>query len=655
MPKQRRPYSLRSTLIIAFSVLSLPVLALVLSLSYWRNIESTKELLHDEETRAHATINRIVNVFFRTTATNLEILASLTATEKDFFRAQSSNNVLHSSLLWEQQIGHIYVTYEDGYMRGVSRIDEERRKEHPETPTDAAWHSQLLEPASSSSKLTRHQSFYATWPQSIKDMTEPSSFDGRAFPHYIGAKETKHTFLSEPYTSPTSGSSVVSLAVPILTDGQFIGTVSANITTLTLSHFLSTNRVSPNSIAAIINDKGGIIARPMVDRSAPDHQNARIIELDADVIEDRVADALRSKHLMDGMDGSFTMAIDGVESNVSIFKIPNPLNIPWRAILITPLDDYVAPLRRTAQALINLILLIIPVELFLINALSKRLSSGFVQISRSIDEIRDMNFMDSAEVKKLSGVQEINQIEEGFALLRSALRSFAQYIPLDVVRQLANSGRPLALGVEKRSLTIFFCDLENFSTLAQGLSPEELLRSLSDYFSTATKAISEEGGTVDKFIGDAVMAFWGAPSEIDTPALRACKAALKLHRRLEALNERWRAEGRAPLHVRIGLNSSEALVGNIGSSERLSYTAIGDGVNVASRLEGINKDFGTSLCISDNVLAEVADEVIVRPLKPVSVKGRSGEFMIYELLGIRNTEDRDLQVLKETASARRVG
>lgn len=651
MPK-RRPYSLRATLILAFSALSLPVLALVLSLSYWRNIQSTKELLHDEEARAHETIERIVHVFFRSAVNNLEILAALSATQKNFFRSAESNNVLHTTLMWEKHIDHIYVTYEDGYVRGVSRINDERKHNDPNVPADAVWHSQTIEPVAGSKELMRHQTFYAAWPTSIKTMSEPSSYDARELPHYMGAKKTGHEFLSEPYSSPVSGLTIVSLAAPIMQGEQFTGAVSANIDTTRISNFLSTNRVSPNSIAAIINDRGEVVARPIVDKTNSGTTSSRTIDFDANVIEERVADALLSRNISPNSEVSFAMTIDGIESNVSIFKLENPLNIPWRAILITPIDDYVGPLRQTAKALLNLIILIIPLELLLINALSRRLSSGFVRISRDIDEIRTMNFADERDNRKLSGVREINQIEEGFGLLRSALRSFAQYIPLDVVRELASSGKPLKLGVEKRGLAIFFCDLENFSTLAQKLSPEELLQPLSEYFSTATKAISEEGGTVDKFIGDAVMAFWGAPSDVDKPALCACRAALKLCRRLNALNEKRQGEGHPALHVRIGLNVADVLVGNIGSSERLSYTAIGDGVNVASRLEGINKEFGTSICMSDSVLAEVANDVIVRPLKPVSVKGRSGEFMIYELLGIRNAQESELTVLKETGSTR---
>jgi adenylate cyclase len=244
--------------------------------------------------------------------------------------------------------------------------------------------------------------------------------------------------------------------------------------------------------------------------------------------------------------------------------------------------------------------------------------------------------------------REIAELHDGIGLLSNALRSFAQYIPLDVVKQLIAKGQSLSLGVEERKLAIMFTDLENFSTVSQSSSPDQLLTQLTASFSAMTGAVTEELGTVDKFIGDSVMAFWGAPSEIEDSALRACKAALRITRRMERLNQQWRDEGNACLRVRIGINYASVLVGNIGTSERLSYTALGDGVNVASRLEGSNKQFNTSICISDVLYSEVADAVEVRPLGLVSVKGRSGEFPLYELLGIRDSTDPELMAKSVT-------
>ncbi len=140
------------------------------------------------------------------------------------------------------------------------------------------------------------------------------------------------------------------------------------------------------------------------------------------------------------------------------------------------------------------------------------------------------------------------------------------------------------------------------------------------------------------------MAFWNAPVERADHALRACAGALRAARRMERVNDAWEAEGRPRIRIRIGLNCANVLVGNVGSSTRLSYTALGDGVNVAARLEGINKLFGTTICISDSIYDQVRAEILVRPLKRVQVKGRKTEFMIYELLALRARNDPELGV-----------
>jgi len=191
-------------------------------------------------------------------------------------------------------------------------------------------------------------------------------------------------------------------------------------------------------------------------------------------------------------------------------------------------------------------------------------------------------------------------------------------------------------------MTVLFADLQDFSSLAERMPPNDLLAQLSVYFESVSQAIAEESGTVDKFIGDGIMAFWGAPAHRDDHVLRACCGALRAARRMQQLNTEWGAEGRPPLNLRIGLHCANVLVGNVGSSARLSYTVMGDGVNVAARLEGINKTFGTTICISDKVVAAAGSEIVARPIRKVQVKGRQHEFMIYELLGIRNSSDPEL-------------
>jgi adenylate cyclase len=216
------------------------------------------------------------------------------------------------------------------------------------------------------------------------------------------------------------------------------------------------------------------------------------------------------------------------------------------------------------------------------------------------------------------------------------------FVPVGLVRRLVESGKPLQPGVEQRFMTVLFSDVEGFTTLAEQLAPHELTEQTSRYFESVTGAVADEQGTIDKFIGDSVMAFWGAPATLDDHAFHACRAALRARHRMARLGAEWAASGRKPMRVRIGVHCSDVVVGNVGSPERLSYTVMGDGVNTASRIEGLNKQFGTTICISDAVLSQVGDRVVARPLELLSVRGRSGRFMVHELLGIAGSDDPEL-------------
>src|SRR6516162_1920325 len=250
------------------------------------------------------------------------------------------------------------------------------------------------------------------------------------------------------------------------------------------------------------------------------------------------------------------------------------------------------------------------IELLLIYFFSKRLSHPIEAISQELRSVEDLSFTHAAP--PTSTIKEIKELQTAVGLFETSLRSFSSFVPLDVVRELIKTGVPLTLGVESRFMTVLFADLQDFSSLAEQMAPNDLLAQLSVYFEAVSQAIAEEHGTVDKFIGDGIMAFWGAPARRDDHVLRACCGALRAARRMQQLDLDWRAQGRPPLRLRIGLHCAEVLVGNVGSSERLSYTVMGDGVNVAARLEGINKEFGTTICISDSVVAAVGADIVAR-------------------------------------------
>jgi len=211
-------------------------------------------------------------------------------------------------------------------------------------------------------------------------------------------------------------------------------------------------------------------------------------------------------------------------------------------------------------------------------------------------------------------------------------RMFAQYMSETVIEHLLAHPEKLKLGGERRRVTLFFSDLAGFTTLSERLSPETVVGLLNDYLSAMTEIILTEEGTVDKFEGDAIMAFWGAPLDQEDQAVRACRAALAQQAALTELNRGVEARGLPPLKMRVGLHTGEAVVGNLGSQKRFDYTVIGDTVNLASRLEGLNKYYATAVMASEATVAEAAGALEFRELDLVAVKGREAPVKVFEVL-----------------------
>ncbi|MEN9675227.1 MAG: hypothetical protein RIS76_1123, partial [Verrucomicrobiota bacterium] len=195
------------------------------------------------------------------------------------------------------------------------------------------------------------------------------------------------------------------------------------------------------------------------------------------------------------------------------------------------------------------------------------------------------------------------------------------------------------LGGHSAHLTLLFTDIVDFTHVAESADPQVLVEQLGEYLAVVSGLIHEHHGIVDKYIGDGVMAFWGAPRPDPAQAVHAARAALEIQGKLDTLNVAWAAAGRPMFHTRIGLNSGEVVVGNIGSEDRLNYTAIGDPVNLASRLESLNRYYGTRILLSDATRMAAGDVLLTRPVARVSVKGSQRGIVVYELLGL--TADAD--------------
>ncbi len=218
--------------------------------------------------------------------------------------------------------------------------------------------------------------------------------------------------------------------------------------------------------------------------------------------------------------------------------------------------------------------------------------------------------------------------------------AFQYYLTGSVINEMLKDPSKLKLGGDKKDLTVLFSDIRGFTTVSEKMSPEELVHLLNEYLTAMTNMVFKYDGLLDKYMGDAVMAVFGAPLIQPDHALRACRTALGMMEELKKLQKKWAEEGKPVLDIGIGINSGDMVVGNMGSDMRFDYTVMGDMVNLGSRLEGINKEYGTNIIISEYTYNDVKDELFCRELDSVIVKGKKLPVKIYELLGERKDAEK---------------
>ena len=623
-----------------FVVVSIPVLILILLFNFQRNEAAIRARLNDEVAKTkRASIEDAENLVLPV-AGALELLAA-SAANQEVFKQEESRDLLYRALTSAPQIDASDVSFENGFRRVVTRIDDNRRRSNPNIPISANWSSSYIEAFPGKMRRVRHDTFFDRWPNFAGKYDVDTYVDVRTARGYQLAKDVRALIVEEPSIDADTGYPIISVRVPIIKDGAFIGCASADITLDALSRFLANHRASAGSITLIANPaNGAIISAPDPSKVVQKHDNrTEFARLDT-IADENIREAYRLHRETDSDDFLFSSPENGEEISAAFSRVPISLGKPWEVIILTPTDEFVGTLKRTNRQIIALIAALTGVELLLIYFFSRQLSQPIEVVSQGLRSVQDLTF--SHATLPSSNIKEIKELQTAVSLFETSLRSFSSFVPLDVVRKLIRTGTPLTLGVEQRFLTVLFTDLKDFSALSEQMAPNDLLAQLSRYFEVVSQAIAEESGTVDKFIGDGIMAFWGAPAHRDDHVLRACCGALRAARRMQQLNSQWSQQERPPLQLRVGLHSADVLVGNVGSSERLSYAVIGDGVNVAARLEGMNKTFGTTICVSDSVVEAVGADVVTRPIRKVQVKGRKHEFMIYELLGIRNSRDPEL-------------
>ena len=483
--------------------------------------------------------------------------------------------------------------------------------------------------------------YHGSYPNTV-DPAE-TGYDPRRRSWYITAANEKTPIWTPVYLFATDNLPGFTCAIPVFDQfGNIIGVSSIDIAVDELSRFLGTIQPTPRTRIFILDKQNNLVALQARDESD-------LEKLFTQSIDSRGNTTFNVSSVSSIQDEETRFLLDkiletGTPSNLIKYKNEQymtslvPINIGGGLDLIiciiTPENDILGSVRtnsRNVTIFSIIILIIIPiVSAFFSQAIAKpmRILAGEMSKIKTFE-------LDS-QVVIHTNFSEILDMQDSFESMRSGLKNFKRYVPSDLVAQLINQNISADLGGEERELTIFFSDIAKFTSIAEKTEPEKLVQDLCVYFEIISKTVLENKGTIDKYIGDAVMAFWGAPSNFSNHAEKACHASILVRNNLHTLSRQWENQGKLPFHTRIGIHTGNVIVGNMGYKERLNYTVIGDAVNVSSRLEGINKVYGTEIIVSENTYEQCSDNYEFRLLDRVSLLGRYEGMNVYELITFKN-------------------
>ncbi|QPF83241.1 adenylate/guanylate cyclase domain-containing protein [Bradyrhizobium genosp. L] len=426
-------------------------------------------------------------------------------------------------------------------------------------------------------------------------------------------------------TLPRGERRAAMLAVPIDVDGKRTGVLAIIIELTRVSNFLSQLTVGKSAGAFLLDRDGGVIASP-----DPDADELTALKTDHPLLPVAIDAIRQAGRAYDPADGEAfrSQVTRGGEAYQAVLT---PISFPgWSLVTVVPESEFLGPVQMTIRKLlIGLAVLILAAGLLSAWLAQRLIAAPLIKV---VGEIRHVERFDLEKVERHpSHLAEIENLSGAIGDMAQGLAAFRKYIPADLVRRLVSDGNGARLGGAVKPMSVMFIDLAGFTGMSERLG-DRIIPLLSRYFDVVSTEIQNTGGTIDKFIGDAVMAFWGAPAQNPDHALDCCRAALAC-RRVVAAAGLADDKGEA-VRIRIGINSGDMLVGNIGSEVRLNYTVIGDAVNIASRLESTNKVYGSTIIIGPETRRLAGERIVVRELDRLAVYGRAGGLQIYELLGM---------------------
>ncbi|HTG53068.1 MAG TPA: adenylate/guanylate cyclase domain-containing protein, partial [Candidatus Tectomicrobia bacterium] len=422
-------------------------------------------------------------------------------------------------------------------------------------------------------------------------------------------------------------------------DGEFVGVLRVGLLTQQLDRSvqlpLATNGHNDPHRIFICDAQGRLIT--------PFSLSDRLQEFDDDLriapknLPPEVAGALANPKLRAVGEGRPSMSgnfrLNGEEFLTTFRALPETQG--WIVGIVVPRAYYLGRLAVIRNRLLLISLGLIAALIAGGTLILRRVRGSLEQVTH---ESLKMDAFEFTPASTTSSFRDVSEVLESLEKAKTAMRAMSKYVPVDLVRRLYRSKIEPVLGGELTELSIMFADIKDFTTFSEQLEANELARALGRYLEVMARIIQQEtGGTIDKFIGDAIMTFWNAPEPVPDHARKACLAALRCREAGRALSKSPDWQKLPPFETRFGLHQDKAMVGHFGAPDRMNYTAIGDGINLASRLEGLNKQYGTTILASDRIVEDARAQFDFRFLDFVAVKGKTVGIKIYELLGEKDT------------------
>jgi adenylate cyclase len=531
------------------------------------------------------------------------------------------------------QMDSIYAGFENGAWLQVRRIDglnDEQRERLRATP-NAAIAINLVRPTASG-ELPMRRVFEDQQGNEVGQLDLwRYGYDARRRSWYRETMKADQPLISSPYLAFSIGAPVITVSAPLR--GKVPGILAADLKLDTFHDFVRAQRPGEHGIVVIFDSTGSLIVHPEIERlitEAMTHSSQPALPNIKEINSGVVAGVLRRSQGRDHYDGSMRDE-QGRDYlfRVAKFNLGDQHNVT--IMLLAAQEDFAKDIRKLQFT--GLVLAIVAGAAFL--PVVWIFGSGMSRSLKSItaEAVKLQKLVEPTPSPTASRITEIQELGGAMNLAQRAIWSFARFVPKELVQRVIDNSISTELGGAREEITVLFTDVRDFTTIAESADPDTLMHQTSRYFSVLTEAFLAEGGTIDKFIGDAVMVFWNAPNQQLDHVERACRAALAARLAGERLNFQFEAEGLKPFFTRFGIHVGDAVVGNLGSTERMNYTALGYTVNLAARLEGLNKQFGTVILVSEEVCLRAQHRFQFRAVESVIAKGMTKETRVYELFG----------------------